>query len=163
MTPKWKGILAAAVLGTLAVVAVVTVGIALGGGDGSTSKEKYQTEVINARDRVDFALTQITRARSPDELLSRIDEAANTIDGVAGSLGGVSAPKGLTDENDRLVRTLHALSDDLAGTADTLRDPTFSGALPGINSLSFPEWDEVNAILSDLEAHGIHVQPLARH
>jgi len=70
---------------------------------------------------------------------------------------------GFDDENDKLVRTLHALSAELAGTAATLRDPTFADALPLIRTLSFKQWIAANRVLADLEKKGIEVDPLARH
>ena len=155
-------ILAIAAVGAAAAIAVA-VAIALGGGGGTTSKADYQATIVNARDRVDFALDRITKSRSAEDLITRIDEASETVGGVAGNLDKARVAEGFDDENDKLVRTLRALSDDLSGTAATLGDPSFAETLPGINSLSYPEWDKVNAILAGLEEQGIHVQPLARH
>ena len=42
--------------------------------------------MVNARDRADFALGRLSQAQSLDELLSRMDEAAATIDDAAGDL-----------------------------------------------------------------------------
>jgi hypothetical protein len=163
MSSRWKAVLALGAVGVLVVATVAVVGIALGGGSNSASKTTYQADVVRARDRVDFALERITRSRSPDELLSRLDEASSTLEDTARDLGGVSAPNGLDDENSRLVSTLHSFSAELEGTVRTLRDPSFTGALPGINGLSYPQWNQINTILAQLEAQGIHVQPLARH
>ena len=58
---------------------------------------------------------------------------------------------------------LRAFSDVLAGSAAQFKDPTFAGTLPGITSLSFPEWDKVNKVLAELNEQGIEVEQLARH
>jgi hypothetical protein len=164
MRSKWKGVLAAGALGVLAVVAVVIVGMALGGGsNGTTTRAAYQKTVVNARDRVDFALELITRSRSPKELIARLEEASDTVGGAADEVARAKVAAGFSDENDSLVTALRGLSDDLSGTAATLREPSLAGAVPGINSLSYPEWTKINEILSDLDAQGVHVQPLARH
>jgi len=61
------------------------------------------------------------------------------------------------------VKALREFSDVLAGTSAQFEDPTFAGTVPGITSLSFPEWDKVNAVLADLKERGIPVEQLARH
>lgn len=58
---------------------------------------------------------------------------------------------------------MRAFSDELAGTAAQFEDPTFVAALPGIQTLSFPQWDAVNTIFAQLKKKGIQVAPLARH
>lgn len=163
MRTKWVWIVAVVVAGVVAAGVVAAVGIALGGSDSTTSRADYQATVVNARDRVDFALERIGKSQSTDELVNRIDDAANTVDDVAADLDGVSTPNGLGDENDKLVRTLHAFSDELTGTAATLRDPSFAGTLAGTTSLSFKQWNAVNRVLTKLKSKGIQVEPLARH
>jgi hypothetical protein len=61
------------------------------------------------------------------------------------------------------VDALERFSTSLANTADQLRDPSFAETLPAINSISFPEWDETNAILSEMGKKGLKVQLLQRH
>jgi len=149
-------------VGAAAAVALA-IGIALAGGDGFSSKVDYQADVVVARDRVDFALERIAKSQSADELVNRIEDAAETVDDVGNDLDGVDPAKGFEDEHKKLVRTLHTFSAELAGTAETLRDPNFAGTLSGINSLSFEQWIAVNRILEGLKKQGIEVEPLARH
>jgi hypothetical protein len=154
----------------LALVAVaigaafaVAVAVVLIGDSGPSSKQEYQAAVVNARDRVDFALVRITRSQSTDELIERIDEAAAVIGATASDLDDTSAAEGFEAEGEQLVNTLRAFSGELAGTAAQFRDPTFAGTLPAISSLSFPQWDALNRVLADLKEQGIQVQQLPRH
>jgi len=163
MGKRWIRVTAIVAVGAAAAVVVAVVGIALGGGGGSSSREDYQATVVSARDRVDFALARITKSKTFDELSKRIDEAAEVLDDTAGDVDGAGVTDGFDDENDKLVRTLHAFSDELAGTAATLRDPSFADALPLIRTLSFKQWIAVNRVLTDLRKKGIEVEPLARH
>jgi hypothetical protein len=164
MRSKWKGVLAAGALGVLAVVAVVIVGIALGGGsNGTTTRVAYQKTVVNARDRVDVALERIASSGSPQQLLTRLDHASEVVGGAADEVDRAKVAPGFGDENPKLADKLRAFSDELANTADTLRDPSFAGSVPGLSSLSFDGWTAVNAVLADLEQQGIHVPLLARH
>lgn len=160
MEKRWSLVLV--VVGVV-VAAAVAIGIALAGGEGSSSQVDYQADVVVARDRVDYALERITKSQSADELVNRIEDAAQTVDNVGNDLGGVNPAKGFEDEHKKLVRTLHTFAAELTGTAETLRDPTFAGTLSGINSLSFEQWNAVNRILEGLKEQGIEVEPLARH
>lgn len=157
-----SGLLALVAVAVVAAAVVVGVIIA-SGGSGTASREEYQVAVVNARDRADFALARMTRATSLDELTTRLDEAAATIDDVAGDLDDVGAPEELADLNDRLVRALRLLSGEVAGTAETLGDPTFADVIPTLNSLSFPQWEAVNRTLEQLNEQGIEVEQLPRH
>ncbi len=157
-----SGLLTIVVAAVVAAV-VVVVGIMVLGDDGPTSRQDYQTAVVNARDRVDFAYGRIARSQSPEELIDRLDEAAVVVGDTASDLEDKGAPEGLDDENKRLVIALRAFSDVLAGSAAQFRDPTFAGTLPGITSLSFPEWDKVNKVLAELNEQGIEVDQLERH
>jgi hypothetical protein len=154
----------------LALVAVaigaafaVAVGVILLGDDATASRADYQATVVNARDRVDFALVRITRSQSTDELIERIDEAAAMIGHTASDLDEAGVAEGFEPENDRLVTTMRSFSEELAGTAAQFRDPAFAGTLPAITSLSFPQWETLNAVLVDLKENGIQVEPLPRH
>lgn len=151
------------VLVAVAVIAAVVVAVVAQGGGETSSAADYQAAVVNARDRVDFALERISKSRSPDELVSRINDASNIADATARELVEVDAPSELSAGNDRLVRTLRAFSDELAGTAGTLSDPSFAGSLAGLTSLSFKQWDALNRVFVELRSKGIRVQPLARH
>jgi hypothetical protein len=81
----------------------------------------------------------------------------------ASDLDDKGAPEELEELNDRLVSSLRAFSDVLAGTSAQFEDPTFAGTIPGITTLSFPEWDKVNEVLAELDEQGIAVEQLARH
>jgi hypothetical protein len=152
------GALAAAV-----AIAVAVVGLALGGSEGTASVEDYEVAVVNARDRTDFALGRLSRAQSLDELLERMDEAAAAVDSAAEDLDDEGAPERFEDETDELVRELHALADDVQGTADQARVPGFEDFLLGAAGLDFPSWDRINAIFAELREQGVAVQPLTRH
>lgn len=156
--------------GTIALVAVaaaaavaVAAGIVLLGGDSTSSRESYQAAVVNARDRVDFAYGRIARSQSPEDLIVRLDEASVVVGDTASDLDDKGAPEELEELNDRLVTSLRAFSDVLAGTSAQFEDPTFAGTVPGITTLSFPEWDRVNEVLAELDEQGIAVEQLARH
>ncbi len=146
-----------------AVVAVAIVGIALGGGGGSASLDEYQETVVSARNQVEFALEKLAGVQSAEELLEELDQAAVVLDNTAASLDEAGVADGFEDEHEKLVEAFRALSSEVAGTAATLRDPAFAQTIPRLTSLSFPQWEVVNRILSDLEEQGIKVEPLARH
>ena len=154
--------LALVAVAVIAAIAVA-VGVAAFSDNGPTSRESYQVVVVNARDRVDFAYARIAKSQSIDELIERIDEASVIVGDTASDLDDTGVPEGLDAQNEELVVALRAFSDVLAGTAAQFRDPTFAGTLPGITSLSFPEWDKVNAVLAELDEQGIEVEQLARH
>jgi xanthine/uracil/vitamin C permease (AzgA family) len=146
-----------------AAAAVAVVGIALGGPGGSASTTDYQESVIDARNQVELALAGISEATSVEELLAQLDEAAVAVQDAAVDLAGAGVADGFEDENDKLVGAMTALSSELSGTAETLRDPAFAEALPRLSSLSFKQWEAVNRILTALKKQGIDVEPLARH
>jgi hypothetical protein len=153
-----------ALVGVLIAVAIgVVVASTFAGGKATASKADYQATVLNARDRTDFALARITKSQSVDELIKRIDEASVVVGSTADQLNNAAVAKGFDGDNARLVTTLRAFSDELAGTASTFSDPTFGNSLASANSLSFPEWDKVNAILTEMRGRGLHVPLLARH
>jgi hypothetical protein len=155
-------------LALLGVALAVAFGVAallllLGGGD-TASKADYQASVVNARDRVDFALERITRSQSPEELIERIDQASAVVGATAADLDDQGVAAGYEELNDRLVRTLRRFSDELAGTAEQFRDPTFgAGLLDSINSLGFLEWQNTNKVLGEMKEKGLAVQQLQRH
>ena len=142
--------------------AVALVGVALGGG-GSSSRDEYEATVVDARNEVEFALSQISEAQSLELLLSRLDEAALVLDRIATDLDQAAVADGFEEEHDELVAALGALSSEVSGTAATMRDPNFAAALPNLTSLSFKQWNVVNRVLGDLKKRGIDVEPLGRH
>ena len=147
----------------VAVVAVGVVGFVSAGDDNPSSSEEYRAVVVRNRDRVDFVLGRLSTAQSLEELLTRMDEAAKTIDAAAGDLDEVTPPEALEDEHGRLVRQLEALSADVQGTADQAREPGFQDILLGADGLSFDSWDEINVVFKELREQGVEVQPLSRH
>lgn len=151
------------VLVAVAVLAAVVVAVVAKGGGERLSAADYQSEVVSARDRIDLALERISKSQSPDELVSRVNDASDIVDASASELEEVDAPSGLSAGNDKLVRTLRAFSVEMAGTAETLTDPAFAGTLAGLTSLSFKQWDALNLVFTELGRKGIQVKPLARH
>src|SRR5262245_3573955 len=145
--------------------AVIAIGLAivLLGDDATASRSDYQATIVNTRDRVDFAYARIAKSQSIDELIERMDEASAVIGKTASDLDEAGVAEGFEDMNARLVTKLQAFSNVLHGTAEQFQDPTFGASLGGINSLSFPEWDEVNKILAEMKAKGIQVDQLERH
>lgn len=157
----WVAVLAVVVV---AVVVVGAVGLALGGRDGSsTSRQDFEARIVNTRDRVDFALGRLSKAQSLEELLNRMDEAAEMIDDTAGDLDDLDAPDQFADAHGRLVEQLEQLAVDVQGTADQARVPGFEDILMGVSGLDFPSWDSINEVLGELAEMGIEVQPLSRH
>jgi len=154
----------------LAVVAAVAgafiaigLAIVLLGGDATASRTDYQATIVNTRDRVDFAYARIAKSTSIDELIERMDEASAVIGKTASDLDEAGVAEGFEDLNGTLVAKLQAFSNVLHATAQQFQDPTFGPAIGGINSLSFPEWDEVNKVLAQMKAKGIQVDQLERH
>jgi hypothetical protein len=146
-----------------ALVAAVVLGRAIAGGNQPSSRADYQVAVVTARDRVDFVLGRLSRAKSLEELTTRMDEAAAVIDKTAGELDDTTAPADLESQNGRLVADLESLATDVQGIADQLRVPGFEDILRGSEGLNFPSWDKVNNVLVELRRLGIDVEPLSRH
>ena len=155
------------ILAVVAAVAgaVIAIGLAvvLLGDDATASRADYQATVVNTRDRVDFAYARIAKSQSIDELIERMDEASAVIGKTASDLDEAGVAEGFEDMNAKLVTKLQAFSAVLHSTSEQFEDPTFGSALGGINSLSFPEWDEVNKVLAEMKAKGIQVDQLERH
>jgi hypothetical protein len=150
----------------VALVALLTAAAALPAGCGGSSAptvDEFGRSVVSARDRVDFALARITRAQSKDDLLERMDEAADTIDDAVRDLEDAGAPERLDTQLSALADSLGQLAFDVQATADQIRQPGFSDFLVGTKGLSFESWDAVNRAFAALDAQGIEVAPLARH
>ena len=94
---------------------------------------------MTARDRVDFALGRLSKAKSLEELTTRMDEAAAVIGKTAGELDDTTAPADLESQNVRLVAQLESLSTDVQGIADQLRVPGYEDILQGAEGLDFPQ------------------------
>ena len=162
MKSRWSWAVIAGVT-VAALVAAVVLGRAIAGGSEPSSRADYQVAVVTARDRVDFALGRLSRAKSLEELTTRMDEAAAVIDKTAGELDNTTAPADLESQNGRLVADLESLATDVQGIADQLRVPGFEDILRGSEGLNFPSWDKVNNVLVELRRLGIDVEPLSRH
>ena len=162
MKSRWSWAVIAGVT-VAALVAAVVLGRAIAGGNQPSSRADYQVAVVTARDRVDFVLGRLSRAKSLEELTTRMDEAAAVIDKSAGELDDTTAPAGLESQNGRLVVQLESLAADVQGIADQLRVPGFDDILQGSEGLNFPSWDKVNSVLVELRRLGIDVEPLSRH
>jgi hypothetical protein len=148
----------------LSVTLVVAGALLLSGcGGGEPTVAGYEQNVVAARDRTDFALARITRAQSLDELLKRMDEAEVVIVRSADELEDDGAPESYADENEKLVKALRALSNDVGLTADQVRVPGQEGFLTGARGLSFESWDQVNRALASLIGDGFSVELLGRH
>jgi len=148
----------------LLAAVIVAVAIAGRGGDESEpSAKEYEASVVNARDRVDFALSEIQQAQSEDDFLDRLDDAGNLVEEAADDLDDAGSPTRFEDESERLVRHLHQLSTDLQGTAAQTREVGFKNLLAGAVGLNFASWDKANATLAELREQGVQVQPIGRH
>jgi hypothetical protein len=154
------------VIAGVVLVAALGVVLAVNAFDGqeTATKPEYQATIVNARDRVDFAYAQITKADSVENLIVRLDEASAAIGDVADDVGSAAVAPGFEDLNAQLASKLQDFSDALAATADQFEDPSSAGfGLDSITSLGFTEWDDVNAILVKMQEKGIEVTLLERH
>jgi hypothetical protein len=159
-----------AILVGVAVVAAfaVAVGIRAFGGPGTATKAEYRATIVNVRNRVDYAYGRIATPANTDQPLQervaeRLDEASATIAATANDLDNASVAPGFQDLNTQLVDKLREFSNALANTAAQFRDPAFEGALSGLNSLGFTQWDDVNGILAKMNEQGLKVEALKRH
>jgi hypothetical protein len=144
-------------------ILVSVAALAFGCGESMPSVQELEPSIVVTRDRVDFALARITRAQSRDELLARMDEAADTIDDAAGDLERVGTPRDYESEAGKLVDSLRQLAFDVQATADQIRQPGFDDLLVGTKGLSFASWEKVNLALAGLNGKGIEVALLERH
>jgi hypothetical protein len=149
----------------LALATVLAAGALAGcGGSGTASEEDYAEAVVAARDRVDFALAQITAGTGTfEELVKRMEDAADLIDEAADDLDGAGAAQGFEDETATLVTALHQLAAGLAGTAHDASQPGMEGLLTGTNALQFPGWTKANRVLASLDEQGVSVEPIGSH
>jgi len=125
--------------------------------------EEYEEAVVSARDRTDYALARVTRAKSMDELVTRMDEAGVAITAAANDLEDRGAPDVFVDENEKLVKALEALGNDVGLTAEQILQPGFENLLTGARGLNFENWDKVNLALASLVGDGIEVDLLSPH
>lgn len=147
---------------SLALAAVAAV-VAAGCGGGGASREEFEADVRETRDRVDTALAAITQARSKEDLVKRMEDAQAVVSSAADDLDRQRAPDTFDDEKDELVARLHELSTELESTAADIQRPEFESVIQGARGFSFESWDETNEVLQRLREQGIDVQPLERH
>lgn len=151
---------------SLALGAVLTAGLlaGCGGGSGTVSQEDYAEAVVSVRDRVDFALAQITTGTgSVEDLIERMGTAADDIDAAADDFEDEGAAVGFEDESKTLVAAFHQLAAALAATAHDASVEGMEGLLTGSNALQFPGWTKANRILAKLDEQGVSVEPIASH
>jgi hypothetical protein len=149
-------------LGLAAVAAACL--LAACGGSSEVSKEDYAEVVVSTRDRVDFALAQITVGEGTfEELVQRMEDAADLIDEAADDFDDAGAAQGFEDETTTLVAAFHQLAAGLAGTAHDASQPGMEGLLTGSNALQFPGWTKANRVLASLDEQGIAVEPIGSH
>jgi len=148
----------------LAALAAFAVAAAGCGSSSMLTKAEYEAEVAQARDRVDFALAQITVGQGTlEELLDRMEDGAVRIENAADDLGDAGSADGFEDETDGLVKAFHELAGGLEGTASDARQPELGNILTGTRGLEFPGWIKANRILVRLKQQGIQVEPIGSH
>ncbi len=149
----------------LLVVLAAASGLAsgCGGSNSAPTLAEYQQSVVAARDRVDFALARITKAKAKEEFLNRMNEAAAAIGNAASDLEEAGAAEGFEDETKKLADALHQLSVDLSATAHDLGQPEGQGLVSGAQGLNFESWDNANLALASLIGQGIDVELIGRH
>jgi nitrogen-specific signal transduction histidine kinase len=145
------------------VAAFVVPGCGGGDSEAAPTVAEFEAAVGTTRDRVDFALARITKAKSKEEFLNRMDEAAVAIDDAATSFEDAGAAEGFEDEADKLATSLHQLSVDLAATAHDIRQPEFGGLVGGAQGLNFESWDNANLALAGMIGDGLDVKLIGRH
>jgi hypothetical protein len=155
-------VIRALVLGLVTVAAACL--LAACGGSSEASKEDYAEAVVSTRDRVDFALAQITVGQGTfEDLVKRMDDAADLIDEAANDFDSAGAAQGFEDETTTLIAAFHQLAAALAGTANDASQPGMEGLLTGSNALQFPGWTKANRVLASLDEQGISVEPIGSH
>lgn len=148
----------------LAALAAASLAASGCGGSSTLTKAEYESKVVQARDRVDFALAQITVGKGTlEELLDRMEEAAIRIDNAADDLDGGGVAEGFEDETGKLVNAFHELAGGLEGTASDARQPELGNIVTGTRALSFPGWVKANRILTKLSEQGINVKTIGSH
>jgi len=147
-----------------ALLATLVLGLAAcGGSDVPPTNAEYAQAVVSAVDRTDYALGRITRAKSKDEIVERMAEAAVVIEAASSDLEEHGAPDVFVDDNEKLVSSLDALANDVGLTAEQIQQPGSEDLLTGALGLSFNSWDKVNLALGRLIGSGLRVQTLQRH
>ncbi|MHB1242495.1 MAG: hypothetical protein ACYC1P_03705, partial [Gaiellaceae bacterium] len=128
---------------------------------GDASEEEFQVDIVEARDRVDDALEQVTNATSAPDLLARLRIAAAEVRSASTDVAEADAPDDLQDEERALATTLRAFADEIAATVTTLE--SLEGAAEETRGLDFDGWVETQKRLAELRKAGIQVPNLERH
>lgn len=128
---------------------------------GEASEEEFQADMVDARNRVDDALEQVTNATSVQDLLARLRIAAAEVRSAATDVSEADAPDELQDEERALATTLRAFSDEIAATVATLEE--LEGAAAETRGLDFDGWIATQKRLEELRKAGIDVPNLQRH
>jgi hypothetical protein len=148
-------------------MAAMAAGVFVLAGCGSSdalSKQEYAEAVVAARDRVDFALAQITVGSGDvEDLIERMETAADRIDEAADDFDSGGSADGFADETEELVDAFHQLAAGLAGTAHDASVEGMEDLLSGTNALQFPGWTKANRVLASLDEQGITVEPIGSH
>ena len=144
----------------LALTALLLVATAAGCSD-SVSDEEFQTQAREARDRIDVALADMTRATTLDDLLERMRYASDETRAAADELAEGGFPGDVEEEAQELVDALSALADEVSATADALDQGEFEGS--SIQGLEFENWERSQAALDALRNEGIDVRPFERY
>jgi hypothetical protein len=141
---------------TMFALAAVVAGC---GGD-DVSREEYQTEVVEQRQRLEESLQAIVQAQTYEDVVDRLEIAGRTAQQSAEDLRETGAPSALDDEAKQLVFALEAFSVEVNNTADSLRRDIGANLGQKLEGLHFETWDDVDEALQDLRADGIAVEPL---
>jgi hypothetical protein len=149
----------------LTLMAVLAGSVLAGcGSSGPVPKQEFAESIVDTRDRVDYALAQITTGQGTfEELVERLEGAADLIDDAANDLDDSGSAAGFEDETEQLVAALHQLAAALAGTAHDASQPGQEGLLTGTQALQFPGWVKANRILASLDGQGVPVEPIGSH
>ena len=152
------------VIGCVAALAAGALVLAGCGGSDTVSQQEYAESVVSARDRVDFALAQITVGTGDvEDLIERMETAADQIDEAADDFDNGGSAEGFEDETEELVAAFHQLAAGLAATAHDASVEGMEAILTGTNALQFPAWTKANRILASLDEQGIAVEPIESH
>ena len=152
------------VIGCVAALAAGILVLAGCGGSSVLSKQEYADSVVSARDRVDFALAQITVGSGDvEDLIERMEAAAGRIDDPAEEFARGGSACGFDDETLELVDAYHELAAGLDGTAHDASVEGMEALLTGTNALQFPGWTKANRVLVSLDEQGIAVEPIGSH
>ena len=144
-------------IGIIAAAVLAAAGCSFGGGG-----EEFEQEVISARDTADSSFAYIKRPQSTEDLVRRLRTSRDRLRRVSGTLADADAPDELTDERERLVTALEAMSKEMDGFANSI-ELVIQGqndSAPPVETLVFDSWDQVQNVLTELRGEGVDVPPL---